>query len=130
MRVVTEPAGLRIGGKIIPCGARLFAPPRQLHTNEKVWPNAHSFQPEQWLAKNVEGKLHDYKPFGGGITYCPGRFLVKSTIRAFLAVAVARFEIELEPGQVEAKFKLDEPVQGPVYPADGIDLKLRLRVKA
>jgi len=129
VRIVTDPKGLQIGGKVIPHGARLFAPPRQLHMNEKVWPDAKSFHPERWLAKDVPGKKDHYKPWGGGVTFCPGRFLAKSTIRCFLAIAVARYDISLGPWQVEAKFKLDEPVNGPVYPIEGMDLKLRLRVK-
>lgn len=130
VRIVTDPAGLKIGGKVIPCGARVFAPPRQLHMDEKVWPNAHEFLPDRWLAENVVGKKDNYKPWGGGVTFCPGRFLAKSTIRSFLAIAVARYDMQLEPGQTEAAFKRDEPVNGPMYPADGMDLKIRLSSKA
>ena len=115
-------------------------------SNDK--PKSKTFHPDRWLAKDVPGKKDHYKPWGplqamgtttshgdhykpwgGGITFCPGRFLAKSTIRSFLAIAVARYDIQLEPGQVEAKFKLDEPVNGPVYPVEGMDVKLRLRPK-
>lgn len=127
VRIVTAPEGIKFGDKVIPCGGRIFAPRLQLHTNPDAWPEAESFQPDRWLAKEVVGKREHYKPFGGGATMCPGRFLAKSSIRCFLAVAMTRFEMELEPGQVQAEVKVDEPVQGPMFPKDGMDVLVRVR---
>jgi len=38
-------------------------------SNDK--PKSKTFHPDRWLAKDVPGKKDHYKPWGGGITFCP-----------------------------------------------------------
>ena len=36
-----------------------------------------------------------YKPFAGGVTHCPGRFLAKREVLVFVATILHRFDIEV-----------------------------------
>ena len=38
-------------------------------------------------------KSASYKPFGGGVNYCPGRFLAKQEMLVFVALVLNRFEV-------------------------------------
>jgi cytochrome P450 len=39
-----------------------------------------------------------YKPYGGGITYCPGRFFAMQKIFAFVAVMLNQYGIQKQQG--------------------------------
>jgi cytochrome P450 len=67
------------------------------------------------------------KPFGGGVTLCPGRHFAGNESLAFVATALRRFDIQLVEGQKEARPLTSYPVAG-VYPPDhDVYVKIRLR---
>src|SRR5271170_3232598 len=67
------------------------------------------------------------RPFGGGITLCPGRHFAGNESVAFIATALRRFDIQLVEGQKEARPLTSYPVNG-TYPPD-YDVSVRIRLR-
>ena len=67
------------------------------------------------------------RPFGGGTSLCPGRQFAKMTTLAFIAGALQRFNIVLDP-PLQRFPKPDEgkPTLGLVDFEPGCDLRVRL----
>jgi cytochrome P450 len=85
-----------ISGKTLRAGNSVVVPFRELHYNQKVWgPLAGGFDPERFLKHEKLGHHSAYRPFGGGVSYCPGRHLAKSEVCGFLVALINRFEIEI-----------------------------------
>jgi cytochrome P450 len=71
--------------------------------------------------------IKSMKPFGGGVTLCPGRHFASNQSMAFIATALRRFDIQVMEGQKEAKLLTSSPVAG-VYPPDHeVSVRIRLR---
>lgn len=86
----------RIGSKVLKPGNFILMPSRQLHTNEDVWgDDVRQFDPQRFLKKKSLLRHSSYRPFGGGLTYCPGRILVKHEVFGFIAILLHRFNISL-----------------------------------
>ncbi|KAI4137762.1 MAG: hypothetical protein LQ341_004999 [Variospora aurantia] len=85
-----------LGGKRLRKGTKVLIPGRQLHLDERAFGvDAKSFDPERFLAKKDLVRSSNFRPFGGGTTYCPGRFLAKREVLTFVALVLARFELSL-----------------------------------
>jgi cholesterol 7alpha-monooxygenase len=85
-----------IGGKQLRSGTKVLIPYRQLHFNEDVWgTDAKTFDPERFLKNKNLARNSSFRPFGGGTTYCPGRFLAKREVMTFVALLIYRFDIAL-----------------------------------
>jgi cytochrome P450 len=67
------------------------------------------------------------KPFGGGVTLCPGRHFAANETVAFIASALRRFDIQLVEGQKEAKPLTSYPVAGTFPPDRDVSVRIRLR---
>lgn len=64
----------RIGGKTLSAGNTVVILYRQLHFNGDVFgTNVRSFDPERFLKDPSLSSNSGYRPFGGGVSYCPGR---------------------------------------------------------
>lgn len=76
--------------------AILSYPFRQLHYNKTISGNEPSyFDPQRFLkGKNLRNNP-SFKPFGGRVNYCPGRFLVKQEMLVFVALFLYRFEVNV-----------------------------------
>ncbi|KAK8012845.1 cytochrome P450 [Apiospora marii] len=77
---------------------------RDLHRNERYWPQAHRFWPERWLpADKREGApapdLEAYYPFSGGNHSCIGINFAWAEMRMVAANILSRFDIAEVPGQ-------------------------------
>jgi len=71
--------------------------------------------------------IKSMKPFGGGVTLCPGRHFAGNESLVFIATALRRFDIQLVEGQKEAKPLTSYPAAG-VYPPDHeVSVRIRLR---
>jgi cytochrome P450 len=71
--------------------------------------------------------IKSMKPFGGGVTLCPGRHFAGNQSLAFIATALRRFDIQLVEGQKEAKPLTSYPLLGVCPPDHEIFAKIRLR---
>ena len=129
-----------IGGKQLRKGTKVLIPYRQLHFNEDIWgSDAKSFKPDRFLKNKDLTRNSSFRPFGGGTTYCPGRFLAKREVLTFIALLLYRFDIALasNPALPVSKDKLAKPTfpqleekkpcLGIMGPAEGHDVCLKVR---
>ncbi|ERF70298.1 hypothetical protein EPUS_06339 [Endocarpon pusillum Z07020] len=124
-RLVTAPTS--IGGKALPVGSCVVVPAQQLHFNRSIYgPDVNEFAPERFIRSKNLTHSSSYRPFGGGISYCPGRLLARQEVSIFIALALARFDVEIVG---ERKFPVADkgkPTAGVMSPKPGEDLLLRL----
>ena len=124
MRFITEDT--TIGGKVLRRGNKVMISARQLHFDHAVFGNDVSqFDSTRFLCKSSLQRSSSFRPFGGGATLCPGRFLAKEMIMMFIAIFLHRFDVELAMPQRFPKLEETKPTIGIVTGND--DLLLRLR---
>jgi cytochrome P450 len=117
LRLTTASASIRtiestttLGNVTLRPGGKVLLPFRQLHFNEKVFgSNADEFDPERFLRNKDLSKSSSFRPFGGGSTYCPGRYVARREVLVFIALAVCRFDdISLAGGEQPVFPRLDK----------------------
>ena len=123
--------------KVLAAGNTILIPFRQLHQNPRVFGDQPDrFVPERFLNDPELKKSASYKPFGGGVNYCPGRFLAKQEMLVFVALVLNRFEVGVAtegPGgerlareQVFPKLDMATPALGVNGPVKGEDVFISL----
>ena len=131
IRTVISPT--TINGTHLRVGTKVLLPYRQLHVDSSVFGlNVLEFERDRFLKDKNLGKSPSYRPFGGGSTLCPGRFIARSQVTAFVAEILNRFNIELASttgetgvGGSKPQFpRMDEgkPSLGVMGPVAGDDL--------
>ena len=96
VRKITTPVVM--GTKKLRSNSSVIVPIRSLHYDSKVFgENAEQFNPIRFLDNSLD-KNPSFRPFAGGITYCPGRFLAKRQTLIFVATLIYRYDIELFGG--------------------------------
>jgi cytochrome P450 len=135
MRVTT--VDTIIGGKKIPAKSRVMVPTRELHLNPAVFgPDSKQFQSDRFMqpGKADLTKSTSFRPFGGGISHCPGRFIAQQEIKMFVVLLLRHWEIEsVGNGPMSdrmPKLETKIPTTGIMGPKDGGDVFLRLRLKS
>ncbi|OJD29373.1 cytochrome p450 [Diplodia corticola] len=136
VRDVVAPVVLS-GGRQLRAGARLLIPFRQMLTDATVWDEqnddsdddeADSFDAERFLRSpelSDAKRNPSFRPFGGGATLCPGRFLAKREVLTCVAQAVGRFELALaDPLAPFPRVEGRMPCLGVMKPVDGDDVTL------
>ena len=117
-----------IGGKRFRPGDRVVRPTRQLHYNPDVYGRDPSlFDPDRFTRDKSLVKSESYRPFGGGVSYCPGRFVAKQTVKVFIALVLHRFEIGLASTQKFPAMEETKPTTGMMSPAKGQDVLISVR---
>lgn len=131
-------APIVMGGKKLLPGNTVIVPIRSLHYNADVFGrNATQFDPKRFLDNPQLEKNPSYRPFAGGLTYCPGRFLAKRQNVGFVAMLLHRFDIEvvnrergpkgeMAPPQIDQ----DSPSLGIMGPVKGTELFVRFKEAA
>lgn len=77
-------------------GTTIVIPYRELHYNASVFgANAETFDAGRFLHNKDLKRNPSFKPFGGGTTYCPGRFLARREVLTFVAALIHRFDVSL-----------------------------------
>lgn len=85
-----------LGGKRLRKGTKVLVPARQLHLDDRAFGvDAKLFDAERFLRKKDLVRSSNFRPFGGGTTFCPGRFIAKREVLTFVALVLARFEPSL-----------------------------------
>lgn len=121
-----------MGTKTLQTGKPVLLVTRHMHSGEEAFgKNADKFEAERFLDNSLD-RSKDYKPFGSGATYCPGRVLAKREVLVFVAIMLHRFDIELLDKDGMAKLsppELDEvvPTLGIKPPVKGTEVYVRLR---
>ncbi len=121
-----------IGNKLLQAGTNVLMPSRQLHMNEDVWgPDYRRFDAERFVDNKTLLKHSSYRPFGGGVSYCPGRVMAKEQVFAFIAILFHRFDLKVAEGANNIFPKLDEstPALGITGPVKGMDIIMDMTVR-
>ena len=128
-RKVVAPTPL--GNRVLGSGNTILIPLRQLHYNEAVFGNEPgNFNAERFLKRKDLRNSSSFKPFGGGVSHCPGQVLAKQEMLVFVALVLNRLTIELAVEDLPPIFpKLDEstPSLGVNGPIQGSDLYINIR---
>ena len=118
-------APTELGGKSLKTGNSIIIPSRQLHTNTDVWgSDVEEFNAFRFAKKKSLARHSSFRPFGGGITYCPGRVLAKEEVFGFVAIILHRFNIKLADNEKQKFPRLDEskPALGIAGPVESMDV--------
>jgi cytochrome P450 len=130
VRFLTE--DVELGGKILRKGNRIMMPQRQLHFSERIFGDkVTEFDSDRFIRNPTLKRNPSLRPFGGGSTLCPGRFIAKHTTLVFIALALQRFDMNLDPPS--QPFPIPEegnPTLGLVDLKKGYDLKVKLNPRA
>ncbi|KAA6409239.1 MAG: cytochrome P450 [Lasallia pustulata] len=119
-----------IGSKVLLPGSRLLMPYRPMHFSSKIFgPHTNQFNPSRFLRNPGLSKHPGFRPWGGGSTFCPGRFLARREICAFVVGLLHRFDVEVVEGETFPRRDEVTPNLGIMEPVKGDDLKVRFRVR-
>lgn len=73
-----------------------MCPIRQLRSDETVYgEDFDKFNPDRFFRDAELSRHPRYKPFGGGATMCPGRFVARQEVYVFVTLFLHRFESHL-----------------------------------
>lgn len=129
-RKVLEPT--IVGGKNLRPQNAVIIPSRQLHMNSGVWGiDSADFDHTRFLKAKSLDRSTAFRPFGGGVTYCPGRILAKQQVYGLVAILFHQFDIRLSLGENEMKPPFPElddttPRLGIADPAKGSDVFIEI----
>ncbi|KAI1169478.1 cytochrome P450 [Nemania sp. FL0916] len=139
LRLTVAPIGVRrvleqceIGGKTLQPQGIVLMPYRQGHFDPAVvGSDPTAFDADRFVKYKDIRRSPAWRPFGGGTSYCPGRYVTRSEIYIFLALVLDRFDLVLEAGTsgLRQKFPvIDEsiPAGGILPPIQGDDLLVRI----
>jgi cytochrome P450 len=131
--VRTLTADTIISGRVLRRGRRVIIPYRQLHFDTGVFgTDVAEFRPGRRLDKDgtrlgpLASRTDHFRPFGGGSTICPGRFIAKRTVTTFVALVLRRFDITLAGEQHFPVADFWRPVLGIMDSKLGEDVRVRL----
>ena len=128
VRYVTEDT--LVGNRILRKGHRVMVPYRQLHFNEKVFgKSVNDFRPNRFVEDASLLRKSTWRPFGGGQTMCPGRFVAKNAVVTFIAMLFHRYELELAHEQRFPRAEMGNPVLGIMANKNGDDLMVRFKAR-
>ncbi len=104
VRTVAKPTDLR--HLTLSTGATVLAPFRQLHFDKTVFgENADTFDPDRFLLNKDLAKSPSFRPFGGGTTYCAGRYVARREVLTFVGLAIHRYDIAMVADQQTRTFQ-------------------------
>ncbi|KAF2235506.1 cytochrome p450 [Viridothelium virens] len=117
-----------IAGKVLRGGNFALVPVCQLHDDRSVFgSDANRFDPSRFEKNNQLTGCTSFKPYGGGKTYCPGRFFAMQEIFAFVAVMLNRYRVQLDfPVQEFPRPDESSLTLGVSRPLPGQDLRVNL----
>ncbi|KAF3905228.1 hypothetical protein ABW21_db0202389 [Orbilia brochopaga] len=98
-RVVTDDT--EVDGFIFKKGRMMIAPSRALHLSPVFDHPSHpmsEFWGERFLVDETEKLklLNSWRPFAGGITYCPGRYIAAAEIYSAVGVLILKYDMRIE----------------------------------
>jgi cytochrome P450 len=131
MRVTT--VDTVIGGKKIPARSCVMVPARELHFNASVFgPTSGHFQPDRFVNEENKDltKSTSFRPFGGGISHCPGRYLAQQEIKIVVALLLKNWDIEVESGSALPGMETESPTTDIMASKEGGDMLLMMMPKA
>ena len=127
-----------VSGLKLAKGNRVLIPYRLMHcVDDAFGDQADRIDPYRFWRNGKLAKRADFRPFGGGLSYCPGRYIAKQECFAFVAILLHRYKIGLAQQQGGEVLKqsmpdLDHgtPYMGIVGPAEKGDLLVSVKERA
>ncbi|MCJ1436397.1 hypothetical protein MMC27_005776 [Xylographa pallens] len=120
-----------LGGKSVHPGDIVLSPNSIVHfQRESFGDEAKDFSTARWLQRRTMPPLRSFHPFGGGLTYCPGRIFAKHEAFYFIALVMRRFEIQpkVEGGAISVPaVAASKPAIACSDPVGRVEIKLRPR---
>ena len=108
-----------------------------LHLDESVFQHAQEFQWDRFLpdsqgnapvfTKNGKVLATPVRPFGGGVSMCPGRKFARYEVKAFVAEILHRYELELVDTSKNLKTDPSRAGLGINVPLDDVDVRISKR---
>jgi len=84
-------------------GNIVVVPSTLIHGDERLHPKPEEFRIKRFLPTDLGGDGEDPKvgvrPFGGGVSYCPGRVFAEKQVLGTLAGLVMRYDMEVVEGK-------------------------------
>ncbi|KAL8939674.1 MAG: hypothetical protein Q9211_002625 [Gyalolechia sp. 1 TL-2023] len=131
VRSVAAPTDL--GDVVLDVGAKVLLPYRQLHFDASIFgSNVDEFQAERFFNNPELSKSPNFRPFGGGTTFCAGYHVARREVFTFAAIMIHRYDIWLAPtksgdAQQFPRCDVRKPSLGVLPPLAGDDMILNLR---
>lgn len=118
-----------IGGVTLEKGSRVIIPYRQMLLDPDVFGmDANKFNPARFLLNPSLAKHPSFKPYGGGLAYCPGRFIAQTEITYFSAMLLSKFDVkQFDQSRPLPRINTKKPCSGVVQVAAGEDVLLSVR---
>ncbi|OCK77573.1 cytochrome P450, partial [Lepidopterella palustris CBS 459.81] len=118
-RFIEAPTTIR--GKTFRKGRKLLIPQRQTLLDPAVFGNtAAEFDAERFMRNKELSRSTSFRPFGGGVSMCTGRFVAKREAFAFVGSVLGRWEVELEGNGVGGEGEVRFPRLNVTNPALGL----------
>lgn len=126
IRYITE--NITIGGKLLRSGNVLINSCRQLHFNESVFgKDVFQFNSRRFVDDPNLHRSPSWKPFGGGLSLCPGQFIARRATCMFVAIILHRFDLELAFPQPFPQAEQNKPDLGVFLAEDDLVLNISQR---
>ena len=126
IRYITE--NTTIGGKHLRSGNVLINSCRQLHFNESIFgKDVSRFDSKRFFDNRKLEDSSSWKPFGGGISLCPGRRVAQRAAYVFIALVLHRFDLKLAFTQPFPRPETKTPDLGVFMSSDDLVLTIRQR---
>ncbi|KAF1948953.1 cytochrome P450 [Byssothecium circinans] len=118
-----------VGKRLFRKNGQLIIPYRQMLMDEEVFGHdAATFNPRRFVENPSLSRHPSYRPFGGGVTYCPGRSLALKEMLAIVSLFVGNFDVRLlEPGGDFPKQDETKPCLGVLAPMRNVDVMLKVK---
>ncbi|KAF3931637.1 hypothetical protein ABW20_dc0104717 [Dactylellina cionopaga] len=98
-RVITD--DMDVEGYIMKKGLMMIAPSQAMHLSPVFDHPSHpatEFWAERFMVEGPEKTklLNSWRPFAGGITYCPGRYLATAEVMSTIGMLLLKFDMKLD----------------------------------
>ncbi|KAI9662927.1 MAG: hypothetical protein M1821_007974 [Bathelium mastoideum] len=119
-----------LGGKKIRAHTDLVIVYREMLMDSDIFGiDSDKFVWHRFLNNDELSKGPGFRPFGGGVGQCPGRFLAQSEILSLIALAVTRFNLEVDAVSSVPDLDTKTPSLGMMGPVNGQDMLVRVTRK-
>ncbi|KAF0694637.1 Aste57867_14476 [Aphanomyces stellatus] len=129
MRVATEDIDLNIDNSTVQLakGSHVMIFPNLAHADETIFPSPHTFQFDRFVHATAAQK-EAFKPFGMGVSMCPGRNFAKNQVKMFVALLMLETkQVSLVPGYIKPKLDTGRLGLGILPPTDAsIEIELEM----
>jgi hypothetical protein len=117
-----------VANKTLEKHAQVIVPYRQMLMDDQVFgSDADTFNPVRFIENPALVRHQSYRPFGGGVTYCPGRHIAMKEVITVVSLFLGRFRVTLqEPESPFPVMEEDKPCVGVMPPLHNADIKVHV----